>query len=94
MAKFISLKFKPAVGTEFDYLVNVEDVVNIKEAAEMFVPSGTTLAFPLDVAGSDDYQSLQMLDYIKGLFLDAKQRGGNHYIVAAEDGPFDITAFA
>ena len=72
----------------------VEDILNIKLDAEMLVSSGTILAFPLDVAGSDGYQGLQMLDYIQGLFLDAKQRGGNHYIVAAEDGPFDITAFA
>ena len=94
MAKFISLKFKPTVGTEFDYLINVEDITAVKEAAELFLASGINLAFPLDVTGSDDYQSLLMLNYIKGLFLDAKQRGGNHYVVAAEDGPFDITAFA
>lgn len=94
MAKFISLKFKPAVGTEFDYLINVEDIPAVKEEAELFLASGATLLFPLDVSGSDDYQGLLMLDYIRELFLDAEQRGGNHYVIAAEDGPFDITAFS
>ena len=94
MAKYISLKFEPPTGTAFDYLINVEDILAVKEEAELFLASGVTLVFPLNVSGSDDYQGLLMLEYIRELYLDAKQRSGNEYIVAAEDGPFNITAFS
>ena len=95
MAKFISLKFQPAVGTEFDYLINVEDVLNVTSLTQLFLACGETLDFPLDVsADTGTYQGIKMREYIRDLFLDAKQRAGNAYVVAAEDGPFDITAFA
>ena len=95
MAKYISLRVEPDGGTAFDYLINVEDVINIDiDNAGIYLKSGISLGFPLDTDGDTDADTQNMYAFIRNLLLEAKQRSGNAYIVAAEDGPFTITDFS
>ena len=95
MAKFISLKFEPETGTAFDYLINVEDVINIDtQNGGILLKCGDTIDFPLNADGDTDADSYKMSGFIMDLLLEAKQRPGNAYIVAAEKGPVTITEFS
>jgi len=95
MANFISLRVEPDGGTAFDYLINVGGVVNINVGDYgLYFTSGATEDFPLDIEGDTDGDTKNMEMFIQRLLLEAKQRGGNHYIVAAEKGPVTITDFS
>ena len=93
MAKYISLKLEPPTGTAFDYLINVEEVsACFPTGSNLFVNLQNEVPFPLDSGSGATNKSVAR--YVRGLFLEAKQRPGNHYIVAAEDGPISFTSFS
>ncbi len=90
MAKYISLKFEPAVGTPFDYLINVEGLYY--NAQNFYDKNGTEYEIPFDLPP----YTLRVLmnGYIQGLVSDALQRPGNESFVTATEGPVVITEFA
>jgi hypothetical protein len=90
MAKYISLKFEPAVGTPFDYLINVEGLYY--DAQRFYDENGISHNIPFDIPPYT--VRLLMNGYIQGLISDALQRPGNKSFVPATDGPLVITEFA
>ena len=96
MAKYINLKFEPSVGTAFDYLINVEDVIiTIDTNGKMVLSSGHDVPFPLAVGFGDENTAEQLMrKYINDLSLAAIQRAGNEYFIPATDSPVTISAFS
>ena len=95
MAKYINLKFEPSVGTAFDYLINVEDVITIDVSGNVVLSSGHSVPFPLAVGVGDENTAEQLMrKYITDLSVAAIQRAGNEYFIPATDSPVTISAFS
>lgn len=90
MANYISLKFEPAVGTPFDYLINVEGLYYT--AGDFYDKNGELFEIPFNLPSYTP--RVLMNGYIQGLVSDALQRPGNESFVTATEGPVVITEFA